>query len=890
MTKIKPFLRYLLFGVLVTFSVVANAADPSVTIRVRQSDGTTLVSGVSASYANGSWHSFGNTDGTGTVSKSIPAGTYNFKVTYKGTSSTQSVTVSGDVMIDFYTSAVVVSVFDNAANTLDGVSLSYASGSWFGIGSTTSGSVSSQLFPGTYNFKATYRGTSATQSVNVAGNGISIGSPTIASFYTSKVDVNVSSCTGTDISGVNVSYASGSWFSTGNTDISGNISAQLFPGAYNFKATFRGTSSTQSVNVSGDGVTGNSTTSATFNPTTVTNYNTGSAYASGSWYSAYGTNYMFPGTYQFKFSGHSANITIAGCTQSFTANILILKDHNGNPLGGGHGRGGFGNNYGTWFAGGGAPTDANGVLVDVRPANNAPTTMSYEMKFNNTTSVLTQDVSQVNGNVFNFQTIELRLRLENCGGTGLSGGSARWGGGAVYGTYFFPTPNSTDANGETAAEWFPGTYSFEMGYQSTTNVKSSVTIPNSNTLLTWQTANVTLSWPYDIAYGGNGDSRFFNKPGMELLPGIVNFNFRSPNGNNYTPITISGCNMSLTGGIVRLINSDGAPLSGGSVNGYQGGWSDYGTTDANGSLFLLGKNPTSLSMTYVGGQEQKNGINFTTTPIVTYQTRVVTMELKDHDGNYTLNSDANGLWYYAGSWRAFGSGKTTDGKETMEMLPVSYSFTLYYQGGSQQISNQNVSTNALVSFQTAVANMHLSDNVGNPISGGSAYYYAGGWHTIGTTDANGLATIELLPVNYSFSMAYGGKSNQQNGIAVPANMHFVYDGSSISYNAPNNVNNLTRRMVSPNSSTIEELVVSNQVKTFPNPAGDQVRITFSSNQSKSSEIMVTDLLGRIVIRKPIAIVKGQNNYLINVGKLPNGVYPLMIGNSKSGKSKIVIMH
>lgn len=83
MTKIRPFLRYLLFGILVTFSIVASAADPSVTIRVRQSDGTTPLSGVSASYYTlGTTFSIGNTDGTGTVSQSLPAGTYKFTVTY----------------------------------------------------------------------------------------------------------------------------------------------------------------------------------------------------------------------------------------------------------------------------------------------------------------------------------------------------------------------------------------------------------------------------------------------------------------------------------------------------------------------------------------------------------------------------------------------------------------------------------------------------------------------------------------------------------------------------------------------------------------------------------------------------------------------------------------
>src|SRR5690606_13126377 len=143
--------------------------------------------------------------------------------------------------------------------------------------------------------------------------------------------------------------------------------------------------------------------------------------------------------------------------------------------------------------------------------------------------------------------------------------------------------------------------------------------------LTWNTTNVTLNWPHTIAYGGSGDSRTFNKPSMELLPGTYNFNFRAPGSNNYTPLTISGCSMNLTPGIVQLRTSTNAPIAGGVVEGYKGGWANYGTTGANGNLLVLDKNPTSLKMYYAGAVQQKNGINFSVNPIVTYQTTLVTV-------------------------------------------------------------------------------------------------------------------------------------------------------------------------------------------------------------------------------------------------------------------------
>ncbi len=106
-----------------------------------------------------------------------------------------------------------------------------------------------------------------------------------------------------------------------------------------------------------------------------------------------------------------------------------------------------------------------------------------------------------------------------------------------------------DAGGTTSAEFFPGTYSVEMRYQSTTDVKSSVTMPNANKTLTWKTATVTLAWPNQISYGGpTGDSRYFIKPTMDLLAGTYTFHFRDPNGctkdltwNSGDDYTGSGC-------------------------------------------------------------------------------------------------------------------------------------------------------------------------------------------------------------------------------------------------------------------------------------------------------------------------------------------------------------
>jgi hypothetical protein len=56
----------------------------------------------------------------------------------------------------------------------------------------------------------------------------------------------------------------------------------------------------------------------------------------------------------------------------------------------------------------------------------------------------------------------------------------------------------------------------------------------------------------------------------------------------------------------------------------------------------------------------------------------------------------------------------------------------------------------------------LQSSNGTPVSGGLVKYYASGWQTIGTTDATGSTSKELLPGTYSFTMSYGGASVTQN--------------------------------------------------------------------------------------------------------------------------------
>ncbi len=116
------------------------------------------------------------------------------------------------------------------------------------------------------------------------------------------------------------------------------------------------------------------------------------------------------------------------------------------------------------------------------------------------------------------------------------------------------------------------------------------------------------------------------------------------------------------------------------------------------------------------------------------------------------------LQYYDGSWKA--AVNNNDGTFSINTTLQTVSLQMTYAYGVQTKSNVAVGSDTVV-FQTVDAQVKLQNSQGNLIDTGTVQYYAGAWRNFGTTN-NGVATMELLPINYSFSMTYAFASNNKS--------------------------------------------------------------------------------------------------------------------------------
>ncbi len=118
---------------------------------------------------------------------------------------------------------------------------------------------------------------------------------------------------------------------------------------------------------------------------------------------------------------------------------------------------------------------------------------------------------------------------------------------------------------------------------------------------------------------------------------------------------------------------------------------------------------------------------------------------------------ASNVKYYDTSWKdAVDNG---DGTFTVVTTKPNVSVRVFYEGANQTVNNVPAQNNTYT-FHTVNAQVELENSSGQLIDEGTVKYYAGAWRDFGTT-VNGVASKELLPVNYSFRMTYEYGSNDK---------------------------------------------------------------------------------------------------------------------------------
>lgn len=306
----------------------------------------------------------------------------------------------------------------------------------------------------------------------------------------------------------------------------------------------------------------------------------------------------------------------------------------------------------------------------------------------------------------------MAMQVKKNDGTGLAGVKADY----KPGMYTYHAPGSTDSNGLLG--W---AYQHPMGLAQGVDVtafsngtrQTKSFDSRTDNLFKFQTTQLTVHYNDTMMFYYSGYASNWNGSPMEVFPGTYPIKFRSwvpqesPAGAYaQTSITVpdpASGPVEKTAVVVRFHSSTGAGLVG-SVAYYRSGWNYPGVS-------------TNMRTDW-------------NTP-----------------GATPLNTPGAGVFL-------------------MDGAPTNIAVALFYNGQHQQLANQNPQTKPLAYFKTGNVDVKLVDSHNAGLAGGSASYYANGWHSIGTTDSSGVLSLEMLPGSYAFSMSYAGTSEQLNGQPV----------------------------------------------------------------------------------------------------------------------------
>ncbi|MGA7669207.1 MAG: hypothetical protein WBW04_02220, partial [Nitrolancea sp.] len=408
-------------------------------------------------------------------------------------------------------------------------------------------------------------------------------------------------------------------------------------------------------------------------------------------------------------------------------------------------------------------TDASGQVTGTLPDGASCTVTAI---YRNTSASDTQTITD--NMTFTFQTSAVTVTLKDHSGGPLAGGTVAYmpiGGGSTI--YLNGTGSSTtDATGAIEGQLFDGTYDFRMQYAGGTDWMNGQTVSGA-TEVDFKTGLLSVVYSNDLSYGGAaGDSTWFTKSGMELLPGTYLFHPRNTACTVNIDAPDAGTTATKSIFAAHLVDSSNNPLAGGSARYAPGGsWTAMGTTDANGWVCQVvdgALGSVKVGMTYHQAEVQKTQ-NIATNSIFSYQTALGTIQLIDHAGTGIAGGtvDQGGGFWDPGIATTDGSGNAY-----VELFPgYSYKFRMNYNPLSQ-IKTGDPTATPLV-FQTGQIILHYSGSMKASLGGS---WVAFSPPTVSTELFSGTYTFDFDGFSTPITVTEG-TSNEQSVITAQLTDH-----------------------------------------------------------------------------------------------------------------------
>jgi PQQ-dependent dehydrogenase (s-GDH family) len=83
-------------------------------------------------------------------------------------------------------------------------------------------------------------------------------------------------------------------------------------------------------------------------------------------------------------------------------------------------------------------------------------------------------------------------------------------------------------------------------------------------------------------------------------------------------------------------------------------------------------------------------------------------------------------------------------------------------------------------------------------------------------------------------------------------------------------------------------VIKEMITLYPNPANDKTSLSIASNNDETAQVRIIDNTGRVVNQRFLNIVKGKNNFELNISNLSTGLYYIEV-NGKTINQKIKLI-